>query len=80
MEEARKWEVWVGSYADADQADITRPEMDPAPGQWVKTSEYGGIENPSFLLLNRAGTVPYAVSETMETDGEPGGRMIALSD
>ncbi len=76
MTEAKRWEIWVGSYADSNQVGITRLEMDEA-GQLAKTGEYGGMENPSFLVLNRAGTVLYTVSETMETDGEPGGRMIA---
>lgn len=71
------WEVWVGSYAGAEEAGITRLELDAADGTLTKTAEYAGIENPSFLTLNRSGTVLYAVSETMETDGQPGGRMIA---
>ncbi|WP_211246767.1 lactonase family protein [Cohnella pontilimi] len=73
----RTWELWIGSYAKPDEAGITRVEMDAATGEWVKTAEYGGIENPSFLAMNRDGSVLYAVSETMETDGQPGGRMIA---
>lgn len=71
------WEIWIGSYAAADQVGITRLELNAATGELVKTAEYGGIENPSFLALNRSGTILYAVSETTETEGQPGGRMIA---
>lgn len=73
----RSWEIWTGAYAEAGEVGITRLELDGETGQLAKTSEYGGMENPSFLALNRAGTVLYAVSETAETDGQPGGRMIA---
>ncbi|WP_276357732.1 lactonase family protein [Cohnella caldifontis] len=75
--ENRDWELWVGAYASADQAGITRLTLNGATGEITKTNEYGGIENPSFLALNRAGNVLYAVSETMEVEGQPGGRMIA---
>jgi 6-phosphogluconolactonase len=71
------WEVWTGAYARPQDAGITRLELDGATGSLVKTAEYAGIENPSFLALNRAGTMLYAVSETEQTDGQPGGRMIA---
>lgn len=71
------WEIWVGAYAEPEQAGITRLEFDGGTGTLVKTAEYGGIENPSFLALNRDGTVLYAVSETAETEDQPGGRMIA---
>lgn len=77
MMEHTRWEIWVGAYAEPEQTGITRLEMDGDTGELVKTAEYGGIENPSFLALNRAGTVLYAVSETSETDNQPGGRMIA---
>jgi len=73
----KKWEIWVGSYATPEQTGITRLEMDGLTGELVKTAEYGGIDNPSFLALNRSGTVLYAVSEMSETQDHPGGRMIA---
>lgn len=77
MADNRMWEIWVGAYADETQVGITRLELNGQTGELGKTAEYGGIENPSFLALNRGGTVLYAVSETAETDGQPGGRMIA---
>lgn len=73
----RTWELWVGAYAELSRPGITRLEMDRQTGELVKTAEYAGIENPSFLALNRARTVLYAVSETMEVEEQPGGRMIA---
>ncbi|WP_219643892.1 lactonase family protein [Cohnella sp. CFH 77786] len=73
----RKWEIWIGAYAPPEEVSITRLELDGETGEWAKTSEYGGTSNPSFLALNRAGTVLYTVSESEETEGQPGGRMIA---
>lgn len=73
----RIWEIWIGSYAEAGEPGISRLELDGETGDLVKRAEYGGIENPSFLAMNAEGTMLYAVSETMETDGHPGGRMIA---
>lgn len=77
MADNRAWEIWVGAYADETQVGITRLELNGQTGELVKTAEYGGIENPSFLALGRGGTVLYAVSETAEVEGQPGGRMIA---
>ncbi|WP_164472860.1 lactonase family protein [Cohnella candidum] len=73
----RTWEIWVGAYASPEEVGITRLELNGETGEWLKTSEYGGIENPSFLALNRSAGVLYAVSETEEVEGQPGGRMIA---
>ena len=77
MTTSGKWEIWTGAYAAETQPGITRLELDGQTGELTKTAEYGGIENPSFLALGRGGAVLYAVSETAQTEGQPGGRMIA---
>lgn len=69
----KSYEIWIGAYSPKDSVGITRLELLPESGELFKTSEYGGIENPSFLAMNREGNRLYAVSETdeyIDVDGD----------
>ncbi|QJD85866.1 lactonase family protein [Cohnella herbarum] len=69
---AKAHEIWIGAYGAKNEVGITRVELLPDTAEFVKTAEYGGIENPSFLRMNKAGTRLYAVSETDEYVDEDG--------
>ncbi|MFC5468586.1 lactonase family protein [Cohnella suwonensis] len=76
-------EIWIGAYGAKNEVGITRIELLPDTGELVKTAEYGGIESPSFLRMNKAGTRLYAVSETdshIDADGDPaeGGQLASF--
>lgn len=72
------WELWIGSNVAKDKAGITRAEWNRSTGEWHISEEYGGIDNPSFLCTNRAGTRLYAVSSTAEHDGAEGGQVASF--
>ncbi|MFC5406828.1 lactonase family protein [Cohnella soli] len=76
-------EIWIGAYSAKNEVGLTRIELLPDTGELVKTAEYGGIENPTFLRMNRAGTRLYAVSEAdayIDADGDPaeGGQLASF--
>jgi len=76
-------EIWVGAYSAKDEVGITRLELLPDTGELIKTAEYGNIENPSFLRMNKEGTRLYAVSETdghidIDGDKEEGGQVASF--
>jgi 6-phosphogluconolactonase len=72
-------EIWIGAYGAKDEVGITRLQLQSDTGELIKTAEYGGIENASFLRLNREGTRLYAVSETAVYDeGEEGGQLASF--
>jgi 6-phosphogluconolactonase len=73
-----QWEIWVGSYAKEDEVGLTRLQLDADSAELTKQTEFTGIENPSFITMNRSGQLLYAVSEVAEADGQPGGQIFAF--
>ncbi|WP_256762277.1 lactonase family protein [Cohnella sp. WQ 127256] len=75
-------EIWIGAYGAKNEIGITRLELLPDTGELIKTAEYGGIESPSFLRMNKAGNRLYAVSETdsysTEDGQEEGGQLASF--
>lgn len=53
--------VWVGSYTDESLAGIHVLDVDPAAGELRPLNVLKGIENPTYLALNRARTRLYTV-------------------
>ncbi|TLS52927.1 lactonase family protein [Paenibacillus antri] len=58
--------LYVGSYEQASKPGIRRYRYDAESGALTYEAGFSGLENPSFLTANRAGTALYAVSETSE--------------
>lgn len=77
-QEPKVWEIWVGSYASKEEAGISRLEFVPATSELYVTAEYAGIENASFLRLNKEANRLYAVSETERTGEEEGGQLASF--
>jgi 6-phosphogluconolactonase len=72
-------EIWIGAYGAKEEVGITLLHLLSDSGELIKIAEYGGIENASFLRLNREGTRLYAVSETAAyDDGEEGGQLASF--
>jgi 6-phosphogluconolactonase len=71
--------VYVGAYTrhapeprgEAEGISVCR--LDPSSGELTLVSVAAGVVNPSFLALHPDGGTLYAVNETTETDGQPGG-------
>ncbi|MFC5704220.1 lactonase family protein [Cohnella faecalis] len=76
--QASAFEIWIGAYGAKDEVTLTRLQLFSDTAELVKAAEYAGIEDASFLRMNRSGTRLYAVSETLETDGEEGGQLASF--
>jgi len=79
----KAYEIWIGAYSAKNEVGLTRAELLTETGELAKTAEYGNIDNPSFLRLNKEGTRLYAVSETnghTDVDGDPaeGGQLASF--
>lgn len=55
--------LFVGSYAPASAEGIARYTFNEETGQWTRVCGMAGVLNPSFLAVNSAGTMLYAVGE-----------------
>ena len=58
-----EWMVYTGSYADEESAGIHIFKLNPEDESLELINKHSGIENPSFLVINKAQTHLYAVSE-----------------
>lgn len=65
--------LYVGTYTNGDSEGIYRCTFDTESGALELQAATGGIENPSYLAAHPAGRHLYAVSETQEFRGDPGG-------
>ena len=65
--------LYAGSYAGADQPGIYAFTFDAASGALEARGAWGGVANPSFLVVHPDGRRLYAVGETSQAqDGAPG--------
>lgn len=71
--------LYVGTYATADARGIFQCSFDPATGDIAILGATDGIANPSFLAVDPAGRYLFAVSETSEFEGKPGGSVHAFA-
>jgi len=72
--------VYVGTYTHKGASEgiyIYRLEM--ATGALTLAGVAGGVQNPSFLALDPQRRYLYAVNETMEFAGQPGGGISAFA-
>lgn len=72
--------VYVGTYTHKGTSEgiyIYRLAM--ATGELTPVGVAGGVQNPSFLALDPQYQHLYAVNETMEFDGQPGGGVSAFA-
>ncbi len=66
-------ELYIGSYAAADQAGIHACTFDDATGELTARGSFVGVANPSFVVVHPHGYWLYAVSETsQQKDGMSG--------
>lgn len=71
--------LFVGTYTDGDSEGIYRCTFDTESGALTLEGATGDIENPSFLAAHPSGQYLYAVSETSEFEGQPGGGVYAFA-
>lgn len=58
-----QWMIYTGSYAEETSAGIHLFKLNVKEKKLDLVKKYTGIENPSFLVINKAQTHLYAVSE-----------------
>jgi 6-phosphogluconolactonase len=77
--------MYVGTYTTMGQPGRGRAEgiyvyrVDPASGALTHLHTAADVPNPSFLALGPDGRSLYAVNETLEIDGHPGGAVSAFA-
>ena len=71
--------LYIGTYTRGRSRGIYLGRFDGASGQVSVDAVVEGIQNPSFLVLNPAGTHLYAVSEVAEFAGSGGGGVVAYA-
>lgn len=77
--------LYVGAYTqrlphvDGHGEGIYRFRLDARTGALASDGVAARLDNPTFLALDAAGRRLYAVSETAETAGEPGGALHAFA-
>lgn len=77
--------VYVGTYSKYGQPGRGRAEgiyvyrLNPDTAELTHLSTVAEVPNPSFLALHPSGDYLYAVNETLEIDGHPGGAVGAYA-
>jgi 6-phosphogluconolactonase len=71
--------VYTGSYCDATDEGIQVFRLDLSNGALTKVGGASGVKNPSFLAIHPSKKFLYAVSETTEFSGKPGGAVVAFA-
>ncbi|ANY65429.1 hypothetical protein BBD42_02305 [Paenibacillus sp. BIHB 4019] len=71
--------VYIGCYGSASEPCIYVATQDSESGLLNVIQQVTGIENASFLNVNEARDRLYAVSETAEANGVPGGEVAAYA-
>lgn len=71
--------VYIGTYASAENEGIYIYNLDIITGKLEKIDAVSGIENPSYLAMDKQLRYLYAVSETEDFEGKNGGSVSAYS-
>lgn len=78
MDEKRFY-VYIGTYTTRGSAGIYSGQLDVVSGKLEMTAPPTAAINPSFLAIAPQGRYVYAVAETDEFDGQPGGGVYAFA-
>jgi 6-phosphogluconolactonase len=77
--EAEERTLFIGTYAKEKSEGIYRGRLDLTSGSLRVESGAKGITNPSFLAIDGSRGRLYAVNETAEFEGRPGGSVSAFA-
>ncbi|MFB9863711.1 lactonase family protein [Rufibacter immobilis] len=75
----REMMVYVGTYAKSDAESIFGYRLNEQTGELTRILGVKGVENPSFLALDKDRKHLYAVNETAQFQGQKGGGVSAFS-
>ena len=72
--------IYAGTYTGPGKAEgIYVLQLDAASGALSRVHTVGGVDNPSFLVLDRPRRFLYAVEELNEYEGQPTGAISAFA-
>ncbi len=71
--------LYIGTYAESGADGIFLYDFDSVGGTLTYRSKFKAGANPSFLALSKSGRFLYAVNETSEFQGNPGGAVSAFA-
>ena len=66
MHARKSYDVIIGSYGTANEPTINWLTFYPTEGEFREIAHYKGVENPSYLTLNKNRTGLYVISEVEE--------------
>src|ERR1700749_483108 len=75
---ARELIMYVGTYTSGESVGIYLYRFNLAEGSLMRNGVATGVNNPSYLTLDRARRLLYAVEETDEFEGEKSGAVSAF--
>jgi 6-phosphogluconolactonase len=81
MGQTNKEEIWVyvGSYTQESEVGISLYSLHLATGKLTRISEFSDVSNASYLAIDKNRLKLFAVSETEEFQGRPGGSVVAYN-
>jgi 6-phosphogluconolactonase len=76
---ARELVMYVGTYTSGESVGIYLYRFNVVEGSLMRNGVATGVNNPSYLTLDRARRMLYAVEETEEFEGEKSGAVSAFA-
>jgi 6-phosphogluconolactonase len=71
--------VFAGSYAEAEDSGIYVYTFNEQTGQLTRTDEFSGLKNPTFLNVDAARGLLYAIGETVNEAGQKVGEAASFT-
>lgn len=71
--------LYIGSYAEAEDAGVYVYEFDEAVGSMKRIQEVSGLRNPTFLNVHPQADKLYAITEAVNEAGKKVGAAVAFS-
>lgn len=70
---------YVGTYTNKGSQGIYLCQLDPLTGELTQAGVTKGVDNPSYLVIDAPRKRLFAVNETLEFKGRPGGSVSAFA-
>jgi 6-phosphogluconolactonase len=72
-------DFYVGTYGTGESGGIYFCRLNTKTGEIILRQKIVGIDNPSYLTINKENHFLYAVNEVTETNGNPGGAVSSFA-
>ena len=75
----KEWLVYIGTYTTGKSEGLYVYRMDATIGELKFSSQVKGVDNPTFLTINKQRNILYALYEIHEYEGKESGAVGAYS-